>query len=82
MKERLFLSLLSIVALVYFSLPRLPLHNGNEATAFTIVWLGFCVLAFGGNLSGLLYRTNKSNARSKVEPRKSTERERKRGTSI
>lgn len=60
MKQRLLLSLLAIAALGYFGLPRLPIHGDSTAVLFTWVWIGFCVMAFGGNLAGMLYRPEKS----------------------
>ncbi|HEX7064934.1 MAG TPA: hypothetical protein VF199_07680 [Bacillales bacterium] len=68
-KQRLFLSLLSIAALVYFALPRLELHGGSLGTWFALVWLGFCLIAIGGNLAGLLYEPKKSQRK---EHRKET----------
>lgn len=70
MKQRLLLSLLSILAIVYFALPRLPMEGGTAAVAFTWIWLGFAFVAFGGNLAGLLYGQKKDREegrRKKVE---------------
>lgn len=83
MKQRLILSLLSILALVYFALPRLPFHGGLTAHLFMCVWIGFCVIAFGGNLSGLLYGRRRSRQKHMAKKqRKTRERHYGRGTSI
>ena len=71
MKQRLFLSVLSIVALVYFALPRLPIHKEGVALAFAVVWLGFCVMAFGGNMSVLLYNTRGKNMKKRAKSHQS-----------
>ena len=83
MKQRLVLSLLSILALVYFAFPQLQMQGKGESVLFTWVWLGFCLIAFGGNLAGLLYRP--ANNREKQRERKmakSQRREYRRSTSI
>lgn len=83
MKQRFFLSLLCICALVYFALPRLPFHEGFKADLFSDVWLGFCIIAFGGNLAGLLYNRDKSNRnRPGRKPKSARQRHYRRGTSI
>lgn len=59
MKQRILLSLLSCLALVYVSLPRLPWVGGAKAELFAWIWLGLALVAFGGNVSALLYNRKK-----------------------
>lgn len=60
MKQRLLLSLLSVAALIYVALPKLPVYGSVPAVLFSVVWLGCCVLAFGGNFASLLYGSKMS----------------------
>ncbi|HET7578371.1 MAG TPA: hypothetical protein VFK33_03745 [Bacillales bacterium] len=81
MKQRLLLSLLAIAALGYFALPRLPVHGDPADVLFSWVWIGFCVVAFGGNLAGLLYRpVNARKTQDRKKPKVSRVRPYKRGT--
>lgn len=83
MKQRLVLSLLSILALVYFALPQLSMQGHGKSTLFTWVWLGFCLIAFGGNLAGLLYRPERTREKYREQRGvKSPQRQYKRSTSI
>lgn len=56
MKNRLILSLLAALALVYFSVPYLPEMEPGLGGWFSAVWLMFAVFVIGGNLSALMYR--------------------------
>lgn len=82
LKQRMLLSLLSILALVYLALPILPMNKGNAAILFTFVWLGFCVIAFGGNLSGILFRIKRTNRSRQDDPKPSTNQMRKKRMGI
>lgn len=83
MKQRLLLSILSILALVYFALPRLPLDGGITAQLFSWVWLGFCLAAFGGNVSVLLFgRRREVKREEQKKTAKAKERYYGRGTDI
>ncbi|HET7627788.1 MAG TPA: hypothetical protein VFK44_05300 [Bacillales bacterium] len=75
MKQRLILSLLVIAALVYMALPRLPVHGSVLQESFVLAWLGFALLAFGGNLSALLFKAGSDRGgRHPASKRKAPER--------
>lgn len=61
MKQRLLLSLLLAMALVYFALPQLPLGVDGLGGIFAIAWLVFALMVIGGNLYGLLYMKKPAN---------------------
>lgn len=83
MKQRLLLSILSILALATFALPRLPLNGGATAELFAWIWLAFCLVAFGGNVSAFLYgrRREPGSAEQKYEE-ETKHRRHGRGTGI
>lgn len=82
MKQRLVLSLLSVIALLVYALPELPLHTGGLAGVFAAVWLTFCLIAFGGNMAGLLYRQKRRGVQKSEVTQKKGTGQYKRGTSI
>ncbi|HEU5138632.1 MAG TPA: hypothetical protein VFT51_01570 [Bacillales bacterium] len=82
-KQRLILSLLSIAALAYFALPRLELHGSSLGAWFSWIWLGFCLIALGGNLASLLYEPKTKNRKQgRKETKPLLGRRRERGTGI
>ncbi|WP_408007186.1 hypothetical protein ACJROX_21195 [Pseudalkalibacillus sp. A8] len=56
MKNRLILSLLGALALVYFAVPYLPEIGTGLGGWFSAIWLFFALLVIGGNFSVLLFR--------------------------
>ncbi len=58
MRQRLFLSILGALALIYLAIPRLPIGEGGLAHVFSLSWLLFAIIVIGGNLVGLLYSKN------------------------
>ncbi|WP_349408135.1 hypothetical protein [Pseudalkalibacillus sp. SCS-8] len=56
MKNRLILSLLAALALVYFAIPYLPEMEPGLSGWFSAIWLIFAVVVIGGNLSALMFR--------------------------
>lgn len=76
MKQRLFLSVLCILFLVYDAVPRFQFDLTMEG-AFFGLWLVFALMALGGNFVGLYFgRSEKKGSRapqfedSAVETRK------------
>ncbi|WP_270179571.1 hypothetical protein [Alkalihalobacillus sp. CinArs1] len=76
MKQRLFLSVLCILFLVYDAVPRFQFDLTLEG-AFFGLWLVFALMALGGNFVGLYFGRKEKNpnisrplADSKVETRK------------
>lgn len=63
MTQRLLLCTLVSLALIYVAVPRLPIGADGLAGVFSLMWLCFALIVFGGNLTGLLYskkqQTNK-----------------------
>jgi hypothetical protein len=56
LQNRLMLSLLAALALVYFAVPYLPEMEQGLSGWFSTVWLIFVVLVIGGNLSELMFQ--------------------------
>ncbi|TLS39124.1 hypothetical protein [Pseudalkalibacillus caeni] len=54
MKQRLFLSVLGILFLMYDAMPRFEFSFDLEG-AFFGLWVLFALIALGGNLAGLVY---------------------------
>ncbi|MYL62781.1 hypothetical protein GLW07_05350 [Bacillus hwajinpoensis] len=54
MKQRLFLSILCILFLMYDAVPRFQIDLTLEGAFFSL-WLLFAVMALGGNLAGLFF---------------------------
>ncbi|QHA92868.1 hypothetical protein [Bacillus sp. N1-1] len=54
MKQRLFLSVLCILFLMYDAVPRFQIDLTLEGAFFSL-WLLFAVMALGGNLAGLFF---------------------------
>ncbi|MDO6656147.1 hypothetical protein [Anaerobacillus sp. 1_MG-2023] len=54
MKQRLFLSVLCILFLMYDAMPRFQIDLTLEGAFFSL-WLLFAIMALGGNLSGLFF---------------------------
>jgi hypothetical protein len=82
MRQRLILSLLSVIAMLVYALPQLPIREGGIAGSFALLWLAFCLMAFGGNLVGLLYRKKDKAHESDEVLQKSNVRRYRRGTGI
>jgi hypothetical protein len=53
-KQRLFLSVLCILFLMYDAVPRFQIDLTLEGAFFSL-WLLFAVMALGGNLAGLFF---------------------------
>lgn len=64
-KNRYLLCILASGAMLYYALPRLPIHEGGLGGIFTISWLAFCLIVIAGNLSALLYSPRKLREKSK-----------------
>jgi hypothetical protein len=47
--------LLACGALIYFALPRIPIHDEGIAGVFAISWLLLSLFVIAGNLTALLY---------------------------
>ncbi len=62
-KNRYLLCLLAAAAMLYFALPKLPIHDSGLAGLFAISWLALCLIVIAGNLSGLLYSPKKAKGR-------------------
>jgi hypothetical protein len=58
-KNRMILCLLICGLLLYYAVPNLSIEAGGAAGIFAISWLGFALLAIGGNLVSLLYSPKK-----------------------
>ncbi|MGA9287519.1 MAG: hypothetical protein WBV93_04130 [Anaerobacillus sp.] len=54
MKQRLFLSVLCILFLMYDAIPRFQIDLTLEGAFFSL-WLLFAIMALGGNLAGLFF---------------------------
>ena len=54
MKQRLFLSVLCILFLMYDAMPRFQIDLTMEGAFFSL-WLLFAMMALGGNLAGLFF---------------------------
>ncbi|MDQ0481304.1 hypothetical protein [Guptibacillus hwajinpoensis] len=54
MKQRLFLSVLCILFLMYDAIPRFQIDLTLEGAFFSL-WLVFAIMALGGNLAGLFF---------------------------
>lgn len=59
MKQRWLLSIFSVLALLYYALPRLPFNASGMPQYFSLLWLMFALLAIGGNLAAFLYAESK-----------------------
>ncbi|MCA1032337.1 hypothetical protein LCL95_14985 [Bacillus timonensis] len=66
-RNRLILSLLATAFLLYIAIPRLDVQSGGLEGAFALIWLLFALIAFGGNLVGLLFTTKRSQNSSKMK---------------
>ncbi|WP_137743977.1 hypothetical protein [Robertmurraya siralis] len=73
-KNRYILCLLASAAMLYFALPRLPIHDGGLAGVFAISWLILCLIVIAGNLSALLYEPKKARENVRKSPVKSQKR--------
>jgi hypothetical protein len=56
LRNRTLLSILMTMALFYYALPQLPLSGGRLELTFSYLWIGFAVVAIGGNLAEYLYQ--------------------------
>lgn len=65
MKQRLFLSVLCILFLVYDAVPRFQFDLTMEGAFFSL-WLVFALMALGGNFVGLYF--GRGEKRSKPVP--------------
>lgn len=63
-KNRYLLCILASAAMLYFALPRLPIHEGGLGGIFAFSWLAFCLIVIAGNLSALLYAPRKLREKS------------------
>ncbi|WLD92363.1 hypothetical protein [Alkalihalobacillus sp. AL-G] len=61
MKNRILLSLLLAIALVYFAVPFLPEMGTGISAWFSLLWLAFAMLVIGGNFSTLLFKRINEN---------------------
>ncbi|WP_257346579.1 hypothetical protein [Pseudalkalibacillus decolorationis] len=61
MKNRILLSLLLALALVYFAVPYLPEMGTGLNSMFSFLWLAFAFLVIGGNFSTLLFGKVRAN---------------------
>ncbi|WP_261133252.1 hypothetical protein [Bacillus sp. Marseille-Q3570] len=77
MKNRLILSLLSALALVYFAVPYLPEIGTGLGGWFSGVWLFFALLVIGGNFSVLLFQKYPQESKQTITLRRPV-KERKR----
>ncbi len=77
MKNRLILSLLAALALVYFAVPYLPEIGTGSGGWFSAIWLFFALLVIGGNFSALLYKRYPQQSTESTSFKRST-KERKR----
>ncbi len=77
LKNRLLLSLLAGLALVYFAVPYLPEMEPGLSGWFSAIWLIFAVLVIGGNLSALMFQRYTQYAPERA-PSKRVQKERKR----
>jgi hypothetical protein len=69
MRNRLLLSLLMSIALVYFAVPYLPEFGTGLSSMFSFLWLAFALLVIGGNFSELLFRRQRES-KAKALPKK------------
>nr|WP_295969876.1 hypothetical protein [uncultured Bacillus sp.] len=58
-KNRYLLCLLLSGLLLYYAVPRLSINSSGAEGIFTVTWLGFALMVIAGNLTGLLYTTNR-----------------------
>jgi hypothetical protein len=65
-KNRYLLCLLLCAFMLYFAVPRLPLHAEGTPGIFSIAWISLALMVVAGNLTGLLYTPKKAA----VRPRK------------
>ncbi|WP_017726589.1 hypothetical protein [Halalkalibacterium ligniniphilum] len=66
MRQRYTVSLLAAIALLFFAIPRLPLHEEGLGFVFAFMWLAFAFFVISGNLLGLLYKSE--NTKGKTVP--------------
>jgi hypothetical protein len=66
-KNRYLLCLLLTAFMLYFAVPRLPLHADGTAGIFSMVWLSFALIVIAGNLTALLYTPKKAALNLKKE---------------
>jgi hypothetical protein len=59
-KNRYLLCLLLCAFMLYFAVPRLPLHAEGAAGIFSIAWMSFALVVIAGNLTALLYSPKKA----------------------
>lgn len=69
MRQRLFISILVALALIYLAIPRLPIGENGLAHVFSLSWLLFALVVIGGNLVGLLYSKNRQISVQNIEKR-------------
>lgn len=69
-KNRYLLCLLACGAMLYFALPRLPIHDEGIAGVFSISWLLLCLVVIAGNLSALLYTPKKAKSAALQAPQR------------
>jgi hypothetical protein len=60
--------------MLYFAVPRLPLHAEGTAGIFSIVWMSFALIVLAGNLTALLYSPKKASVRPRKEQLKKKSR--------
>ncbi len=54
LQTRLFISLVGAMAMLFISLPLLPLYGESIQVGFSLLWLMFCLLVIAGNFHALL----------------------------
>lgn len=74
MRQRLFLCLLLIGAMLYYAVPRLNFKGATEEQIFAAAWLLFAIFAVAGNVATLLF----ADRRKKVKQVTKKESNRKR----
>ena len=65
-KQRLFLSVLCILFLMYDAIPRFQIDLTLEGAFFSL-WLVFAIMALGGNLAGLFFDRTKVQSMPKED---------------
>ncbi|WP_347549309.1 hypothetical protein ABFG93_17545 [Pseudalkalibacillus hwajinpoensis] len=62
-RQRLFLSVLCILFLMYDAMPMFQIDLTLEGAFFSL-WLVFAIMALGGNLAGLFFGSREEKAQS------------------
>lgn len=69
-KNRYILCLLLCALLVYYALPRLPVHRSGIEGTFAVAWLFLAFVAVAGNLSAILYTPKNRKKSAQAIPSK------------